>query len=485
MEQSKLSHPASVRNLPMNDSARKFVRSYLCSEVLRGRMLALVEKPKFLHISPIGAVPKDGSSWRIIHHLSWPRSGGSVNEFVKCPGVELAAWKNVLRKIVKLGKGALIGKVDAKSAFRQIPVCLEDRRFQGICFEKRFFVDLVLAMGCASSVYNWCKLADGLLCIWHYQSASLRSLCDGGGEAYIDDFIFTSSGLYPHTAMALLQSFEQLASQLGVELSQSKTVLPATRVKVLGIVIDTQSWTLSLDADKVNALLSDLQSLLSQCSWSLADISSCVGKLSWACKVVRPGRLFLWNMIQFLKSPATCTLHPEIRADMDWWTRLLPRINGTEPLSSPWESAEDLEIFVDASNRGYGGHYRNEYFNASWSVEQSRWHINSKELYAIYIGVRIWAKHFRNKRLKFRSDNTCSRDVWQKRYASAKEAALILREIYLEASSHAVEVIVEHLPGAMNTIADHFSRFQEKQAVELLELKRCNWGPPTRVILQL
>ena len=117
--------------------------------------------------SPIGVVPKkDSAKFLTITDLSSPR-GTSVNDFI--PDTESVVHFNhfdeAVKLVAKLGKGALLAKLDVKSAFRICPVRPEDWHLLGFMFEDMYFVDLCLPFGLRSSVNRFSLLADAVLWI--------------------------------------------------------------------------------------------------------------------------------------------------------------------------------------------------------------------------------------------------------------------------------------------------------------------------------
>ena len=76
---------------------------------------------------------------------------------------------------------------------------------------------------------------------------------------------------------------------------------PSTCLKFLGIEIDTQRRCLWLPQDKLADLKQLVANWIEKKSCSLGDLQSLVGKLQHACKVVQPGRTFLWRMFELLK----------------------------------------------------------------------------------------------------------------------------------------------------------------------------------------
>ena len=74
--------------------------------------------------SGFGAVPKKGGKWCMILHLSAPL-GGSINDHISKVDFfsSLRIHGRCHSHLSALGKGALMAKVDLKSAFRMVPVC--------------------------------------------------------------------------------------------------------------------------------------------------------------------------------------------------------------------------------------------------------------------------------------------------------------------------------------------------------------------------
>jgi hypothetical protein len=102
-----------------------------------------------LRCSPIGVIPKKTSGWRLITHLSYP-TFGSVNDFIgeKFTSVQYSLFDNVVSIVRNLGKGALIGKKDIKSAFRILP---GDFDLLGFKIGSNYYIDKCLPMGCSIS----------------------------------------------------------------------------------------------------------------------------------------------------------------------------------------------------------------------------------------------------------------------------------------------------------------------------------------------
>ncbi len=94
------------------------------------------DKFPYVHTSRFGVVPKCGpqdNRWRLIVDLSSP-SGASVNDGIdsRLTSLSYVGMKEAVEEIRRLGKGALLAKVDIKRAYKNIPVHPDDRCMLGM-----------------------------------------------------------------------------------------------------------------------------------------------------------------------------------------------------------------------------------------------------------------------------------------------------------------------------------------------------------------
>ena len=111
------------------------VSSFIQSESSAGRLLGPLPPSPWVHVSPVGLVPKNDSSgsWRMIVDLSHPR-GRSVNDAIppifcspQYPSVD-----DAVAFILSLGRHTQLVKIDLKSAYRILPIHPMDRQLLGI-----------------------------------------------------------------------------------------------------------------------------------------------------------------------------------------------------------------------------------------------------------------------------------------------------------------------------------------------------------------
>ena len=75
--------------------------------------------------------------------------GDSINDYIdpdECL-IKFDRFDRAVQMVAQLGKGALMAKLDIKSAYRLCPMRKEDWELPGILWEDKIFIDLCLAFG--------------------------------------------------------------------------------------------------------------------------------------------------------------------------------------------------------------------------------------------------------------------------------------------------------------------------------------------------
>ena len=90
--------------------------------------------------------------------------GGSVNDGIpeELCSLSYVGIKDAARAILDRGRGAMMAKVDVKSAYRNIPVHPEDRWMMGMKWEGALFVDTCLPFGLRSAPKIFTAIADAV-----------------------------------------------------------------------------------------------------------------------------------------------------------------------------------------------------------------------------------------------------------------------------------------------------------------------------------
>ena len=113
----------------------------------------------------------------------------------------------------------------------------------------------------------------------------------------------------------------------------------------------------------------------------MRELQSLIGTLNFACKVVTPDRPFLRRLIDLtigLSEPNYhIRLNREARLDLASLLVFLQSFNGVSVLlNQQWLLSEKLELFTDASNKGYAGILNGKWFQGNWPPSWFAKHIS-------------------------------------------------------------------------------------------------------------
>lgn len=438
------------------------VTSYLSKEMQAGRIVCVgpVEKAPELkvHISPFGVIPKKGRAncWRLILDLSSP-DGKSVNDGIckEWCSLQYLSMSEVVDKVLSKGPSALLGKMDIKQAYRNIPVAAQDSRLLGMQWEGKLYVDRVLPFGLRSAPIIFSAVADALQWIMCQKGASWVG-------HYLDDFV-TIGPAGSDECQRNMTIMERACEDAGVPIEHAKTVGPVSTITFLGMELDTKAGVIRLPQDKLNNLQELLQIWRGKKTCLKRDLQSIVGLLNHACKAVRSGRAFLRRMIDLLavrRGPDDdVRLNVEARSDIEWWHQFSKSWNGVAMLSSLNRQSPAGTITSDASgNWGCGAVCGTQWFQLSWNGQLCHSHITVKELTPVVISVAIWGHQWTGKTVLVRSDNMATVDILNNGTSRNSEAMHLVRCLAFILARLQLSVLAEHIPGIHNTLADALSR---------------------------
>jgi len=179
---------SAAANTPSAEQHPQVVDEYLAKELSLGRLLgpfSVTSLPPNLHINRFGVIPKGHNTgkFRLITDLSFPPHQ-SVNDGIdkSLCSLEYVRVDEVAAQAARLGRGALLAKVDIESAYRMVPVHPQDRILQGMRWQEKIYVDPMLPFGLRSAPKIFNSVAD-VLC-WHLHRSGIAHVYH-----YLDDYI--------------------------------------------------------------------------------------------------------------------------------------------------------------------------------------------------------------------------------------------------------------------------------------------------------
>jgi len=454
-------NPGIQRNLKSSIDSPAEVTKAILKEVSKGHTAGPFVSPPIpnLHCSPLGAVPKSDGSYRLILDLSSPHDGLSVNDGI-CKEEFLVTYSNfdqAVDMVRDLGPNTFMAKIDIKHAYRNCPVRPQDFYLLGMWWEKQFFVDTRLPFGLRSAPFIFNTLADAL-CWIIINVCFIKFVLH-----YLDDFFIaaTSKKECESHKNTILKLFEYL----GVPVATNKLVGPSKNIVYLGIEINTDLNLIRLPDDKLEVLKKELDDWKGRKICKKRELLSLIGKLSFASKVIKPGRIFVRRLINLSmtgkKLNHQINLNSAAKADIKWWGNFISTWNGIAIIQSPLRSSDSLNLFTDASSlKGYGAVFGNHWTYGSWPPNVKDKDINYKELLAILIAIFTWKDEFINQQIIVFTDSKSICDIWSKGNTVNNNIMYLIRKLFLFAAKNNINIIFKHVPGHFNTLADCLSRFQ-------------------------
>jgi len=469
--------PRFGHNQPQDDAGAAKISAVIAEDIAAGKKAGPFDDLPFpnLNVSPIGAVPKKNGKIRVIHNLSYPFKGDSVNNGIKEATYVNARFGHAARAVVRFGKGCYLIKLDVEAAFKQVPVRPQDWHLLGFMWLGKYYYERVLPFGIRSSCRLWELYAAAL----HHLFEKVMNVVGDPERAmrivihYVDDFLFVVSTL--EQARAVRPAAEELCRMLGLPMAEDKTEGPVQCLTFLGIELDTVAMEARLPATKLAELKQLCSDWLDKSTATLKEVQSLHGSLRFACAVVMPGRHQLGRIMGHLrwllsKAPGhhvRYQIPDPVREDVRWWHQFLQTFNGKSVLYElEWQSAELIELHTDACEFGYGAVYGDRWFAGAWSHAQRAASIAKTkrsmpffELYALVAAAKAWGASWTGKKITFRCDCDPVVKAVTKGSSSKPQMMNLIRQLGETACEHRFDFRCIHIPGVTNVVADCLSRF--------------------------
>ena len=255
--------------------------------------------------------------------------------------------------------------------------------------------------------------------------------------------------------------------KLGVETSKEKIVPPTTRLEFLGITFDSESMIMGISMEKVQDIVQELATWTYRTNAHRQEVESLIGKLQFLAKCVRPGRIFLSRLIQWIKGMDRSHMYPiplEARKDIAWWARFIQQYNGVSLLWLIKQPGMDTIIKTDACKRGYGGICGDQYFRGRFPKEVQSNNIAILEMWAVMVALKIWAPQLQGKYFWIHVDNKAVATVLNSGGSRETELQNSLREIALITANHQFVIKARHIPRVQNRILDWLFRWSDPKS---------------------
>ncbi|XP_061188693.1 uncharacterized protein LOC133196860 [Saccostrea echinata] len=270
--------------------------------------------------------------------------------------------------------------------------------------------------------------------------------------------------------MALLML---IFKRLNIPIAKQKTEGQVTTITFLGITLDSLRMEARLPTDKISRIVSFIDEFLQKKSCTKRELLQIFGHLSFASRVIAPGRSFVSHLITLSTSVKQLHFHITLnkcsRDDMKMWLFFLKQWNGISMFYNQIEVSSDaLQLYTDASGSlGYGGFFQGQWFSESWPFPLQRTCKDSdevsiafRELYPIVVAALLWGHLWKKQRIVFSCDNQTTVAIINKDRSKCPKIMTLVRRLILCAAVNNFVFKSKYLEGKKKFIADCLSRLQ-------------------------
>ena len=372
--------------------------------------------------SSVGLVPKDkGKKTRLIFHLSYPKTGQSVNSGIpeELCSVRYPDFMDAVAMCVESGQACFIAKSDMSMAFRNVPMNRKSwcylilKAAHPVTGTVYYFVDKCLPFGASISCAIFQEFSNSIAYLVTYKTH--RPLIN-----YLDDFFFAA--LYKALCDGPVGVFLDICDSICFPVSLEKTFWGVQLLTFLGLLIDTLNQMISIPADKLERAIDMIAFVLNKRNKkvTLLQLQQITGFLNFLCRCVVPGRPLLTRLYSLGNNEKLLPHHhiritAECRIDLEIWQKFLlnPSIYCRPFLDCFEQTAENIDMYSDASGafgKGFGAYCSNSWTFGKWDTEWLEHYspsIKYLELFGVTVAVLLWIKDFKNSRILLHCDNEC------------------------------------------------------------------------------
>lgn len=411
------------------------------------------EKIEF--VSPIFITPKSDGGTRLILNLK------KLNKSIKYEHFKMSTINSVLNMV---SQNCYMSKIDLKDAYYSVKIDEDFQKYLKFSFKDKLYQYTCFPNGLGPCPRKFTKITK-------VPTSTLRvigiPIC-----GYIDDF-FTKDKSYEKCYDNVIEITKEFQS-LGFVIHPEKSIFKPSQVMTfLGFVINSRKMLVTLTEQKEKNLRNLVSKLLNMKSPSIRFVAKVVGTLVSSFPAIKFAPLH-YRYIEKVKSEAltankgnfeaTCTLTDQAICDLKWWKNAK---------FSKWihPPCITLEIMCDASTGGntstgaWGAICNNIPCGGAWNVQEQSYHINVRELLAIYYALRAFLPLCVTKHVKIYSDSTAAVGIVNKMGTSKNILCNeIAKKLWYFCEQNNIWVTATHIPGVDNVSADTESRKEYKEA---------------------
>ena len=364
--------------------------------------------------------------------------------------LKLPTVDTITDQIKVLGKGCKLYKVNISRAFRHVKLDPKEYNLLGLRHE-HYYVDMCLPFGYRNGSALFQCLSDAVRHIMRRRHHDVIN--------YIDDIL--GIGL-PSQIDASFDALHQILRELGLQVLDKKLESPTTCLNCLGILINTETFTMSIPPQKLKEIWEKCCPWQNKLYFNKRQLQSLLGSLLYVSKCVRSSRFFLNRLLDTLRSMEDknyTKISIEAKQDINWFSKFISVYNGVTFFHQK-PIAHSIEL--DASLQGLGARWGSEVYTLKIPLGYMNPQIVHLEMLNILAALRVWQEPWKNSKVAIACDNLAVVQVLNSGHTRDLTLAAIARNIQFQIATMNIELKVNHIPGKVNVIADLLSRWNSR-----------------------
>jgi hypothetical protein len=401
--------------------------------------------------SHVFVVPKPGGRWRPIIDLSL------LNKHIEVPHFRMETAR-ALRRSVRQGEFAV--SIDLADAYLHIPMHRSTRKWLRFAIDGKVFVFRALPFGLCTSPWIFTRIMDTVIQSVRQETASEVS-------NYLDDILQKNTN--PVILSADLQFLKNRLQELGFLVNAVKSDFqPSQEFTHLGMHFNTTTGVVTLPQKRMLKLTEAVQQLIASHTTTPRVVSQVIGMCAAAAELIPMGRLFVrplqWALSD-LWQPSNGLWDQQLSVSVDLRQALQPwmiqswLLTGV-PLQIPNAT---VSLCTDASMTAWGAHLLPDFLVCSglWTPEERSLHINELELKAVFNAIVTWKEILQGHTVMVLTDNTTVVAYIKNQGGThSRNLCLLTMNLLQFTKAAGIQLLVRHIPGRLNVMADALSRTQ-------------------------
>ena len=425
------------------------------NKLVEKRVIEMVEYNPQHILSSIFLTPKRDGSYRLISNLK------KFNRLVVNHNFKMDSLYTIIKLLVP---NCFMATIDLKDAYYSVPIKASDRKLVSFKWKEQIYQFTCLPNGLSCAPRKFTKILNTVLAHLHTKGHI--------SVAHLDD-LYLQGQTYEDCIRNVIDT-TLLLETLGFLVHPIKSILvPTQEIVVLGFVINSLTLTVMLTKEKAVNLKKSCTQVLGFPKITIRQVAKVIGQIVSSFPGAMHGPLYYRNLesnkSQALKTSrgdfdAHMSLSMEASQELNWWIANVETTYNVVSHDRPQHT-----ITTDASLLGWGAVMDSIPTGGNWTYDESLYHINYLEMYAILLALKTFATDKSHTHIRIMTDNSTAVSVINHMGTSHSHSCnSMAKKIWEWCIERNIWLSVAHIPGKDNFVADFESRRNEKEAEWML-----------------